>query len=79
MLVIGTDQVQPSSAELLERAQASSEPDIRERLIEVAERFVAWQYEAAGVVELRDDFAPAQHLVELGDREFDLELLGPPP
>ena len=76
-LVIATDQLQPSRTALLERAQSFSEPGIRDDLIEVAEQLGVWQYEAEGTVELYDDFAPADHLVALGDRNFDLELLAP--
>jgi len=77
VLVLGTDLAQPSSELIMERAQAAADPGTRKRLLEVAERLVFWEYEASGVVELSDDFAPAEHLVMLGERDYDLELLAP--
>ena len=79
VLVLGTRESSLDRGELAARAQAIAEPEIAADLAEIARRLVYWEYEARDVIELRDDFAPAEHLVTLGERDFDLERFGSAP
>ncbi len=77
VLVLASDQ-RPAAREAIRRRAAQIDDSALEvSLEEMAERIVEWRYETADLIELRDDYAPAEHLVVLGDRNFDLGLLRP--
>ncbi len=75
VLLVANDSPQPSRAELEVRAATAAAEDLPMPLTEIVRDLTDWQYETADLIELRDDFAPAEHLVTLGDQDFDLALL----
>ena len=75
ILLLATGRPRPSLAALEQRALALASLDLEIPLSEIARDLGEWRYDASNVVELRDDFAPVEHLVLLGDRDFDLALI----
>jgi spermidine synthase len=75
VLLLATGRPRPSVAEIEKLARSLASLDLEIPLTEIASDRIDWSYDASTVVELRDDFAPVEHLVLLGDREFDLALI----
>ncbi|MDH3402339.1 MAG: fused MFS/spermidine synthase [Acidobacteriota bacterium] len=70
----------PSLPEAIRRrATEIDDSGLRIRLAEIAGDVLQWDYETADLVELSDDYAPAEHLVVLGNRDFDLAVVAPQP
>lgn len=78
VLLLATQERPLTFAELRRRAAAmnAATAGARVPLTQVAAKLVDWQYDPNELIELRDDYAPAEHLVLLGDRDFDLAVLG---
>ncbi len=76
VLLLASERPPPSAADLARSAAAlEGSSDLPVPLPALAASRIDWGYDAAGLVELRDDYAPAEHLVLLGERDFDLALL----
>lgn len=77
VLVLASD-TRPSAPERLRRrARELDGRGLEVSLADILEGVIDWSYETADLIELRDDYAPSEHLVVLGDRNFDLGLLDP--
>jgi spermidine synthase len=76
VLVLASDNSPTALEEIKRRAVELDDSGLEVPLGDIVKGIIEWSYETADLVELRDDYAPAEHLVVLGDRNFDLGLLG---
>ena len=76
VLLLASQEAPLTFDQLAARAEALPATAAELPLSRLADGFVDWQYDTNDLIELRDDFAPAEHLVLLGDRDFDLTVLG---
>ncbi len=77
VLVLATAREQPSRDALEARAGTFSGRGLVVPMTDIAAGLTDWQYDEGETIELRDAFAPAEHLIAVGDQDFDLELLDP--
>lgn len=75
ILLLATGRPRPSQEGLEHRVRELDSLELQLSMRDILRDLGEWNYDASNVVELRDDFAPVEHLVLLGDRNFDLALI----